>query len=208
MKEIIRLTAALTIICMVATALLTFVNDMTKGPIAAAQAQYKAEALKEVLPAFDNDPFADALILTTSDGTFTLLPATKDGKTVGIAISGYTTQGFSGKIEVMVGFDTAQKVTRIMVTKHAETPGLGTKVCNRKKQKSIDTLFSDNTDEGPVPNVFLDQFNKRTLVELTANNMPYDSISGATVSSVAMVDALQRIAHEYLTYTKTKGVSQ
>lgn len=197
MKETIRLTGALTLICIVATALLAWVNDLTKAPIAAAAALQRAEALEAVLPPFDNDPFADAITLPTEDGEFQLLPGRKAGELVGIAISGYTTQGFSGRIDVMVGFDIAKKIRLVMVSKHAETPGLGTKVCDRTAQKTIFTLFEEKKSSGPVPNIFLDQFNGMG-VDAAATVTNYDTISGATVSSNALVDAIKRIANEYI----------
>ncbi len=206
MKETIRLTAALTIICMIATVLLTYVNDLTKEPIAKAQALQKAKALKQILPPFDNNPFDDAITLKTSDGEFKILPGKQNNKIISVVISGYTMQGFSGKIEAMVGFDKNQNITNIIITKHAETPGLGTKVCNRKEQKTLNSLFSNKKITGIVPNKFLDQFNGRNLVTLTnKDKIKFDAISGATVSSKAVVDAVSRIATEYLKYINKIG---
>ena len=218
MKQILNLTLSLTIIAMVATALLSVVNDMTKGPIAAAEAIQKAKALKAILPTFDNDPFKTSVALKQKEknSNFQLLKATKDGKLVGYAISGYTMKGFSGKIEAMVGFTPKGIITKVMVTKHTETPGLGTKVCDRKVQKTIKTIMAGKKQAGLAPSIFLDKYDgvsaklasqvklKGQLVVSTGEKEILDAISGATVSSTAMSDAVNRICSEFIKFQKEK----
>jgi len=216
MKQILNLTLSLTIIAMVATALLSIVNDMTKAPIAKAEAVQKAQALKAILPQFDNDPFKDSQVLKQPDGEFQLLKATNGGKLVGYAISGYTLKGFSGKIEAMVGFTTQGNITKVMVTKHGETPGLGTKVCDRKVQKTIKTIMSGEKQDGLAPSIFLDQYDgvsaqlaakvklKGQLIVGKDKKSTLDAISGATVSSTAMSDAVNRICSAFVKFQKGK----
>lgn len=218
MKQILNLTLSLTIIAMVATALLSIVNDMTKGPIAKAEAIQKAQALKAILPEFDNDPFETSVSLKQKekDSEFQLLKATKGDKLVGYAISGYTMKGFSGKIEAMVGFTPRGIITKVMVTKHTETPGLGTKVCDRKVQKTIKTIMSGEKQTGLAPSLFLDQYDgvsaklaaqvklKGQLVVGEDKKETLDAISGATVSSTAMSDAVNRICSEFVKFQKGK----
>ena len=216
MKQILNLTLSLTIIAMVATALLSVVNDMTKGPIAKAEAIQKAQALKAILPTFDNDPFKTSETLKQVDGEFQLLKATDGEKLVGYAISGYTTKGFSGKIEVMVGFTPEGIITKVMVTKHTETPGLGTKVCDRKVQKTIVTIMEGKEQTGLAPSIFLDQYDgvsaklasqvklKGQLIVGKDTKSTLDAISGATVSSTAMSDAVNRICAAFVKYQKEK----
>ncbi len=47
---------ALFVITLVAGLSLGYVNDLTKGPKAKAKLERKVNALKRVLPAFDNNP--------------------------------------------------------------------------------------------------------------------------------------------------------
>jgi electron transport complex protein RnfG len=216
MKQILNLTLSLTIIAMVATALLSIVNDMTEGPIAKAEAVQQASALKAILPDFDNDPFQGKKKIEVQGGEFQLLTATQSGKVVGYAILGFTDKGFSGRIEAMVGFKPNGEITKVMVTKHAETPGLGTKVCDRKVQKTIKTILSGEKQTGLAPSIFLDQYDgvsakkaatvklKEVLVEKGGKKSTLDAISGATVSSTAMSDAVNRICTEFIKFQKEK----
>ena len=49
----------LTGVTAISVALLAYVNELTKGPIAEANAKTLNEALKEVLPEFTNNPVAE-----------------------------------------------------------------------------------------------------------------------------------------------------
>ena len=56
---------SLLFICLVAAGLLAKVNDMTKEPIADAKALKLEEAIKEVVPAFDNNPVSESYKVAT-----------------------------------------------------------------------------------------------------------------------------------------------
>mgnify|MGYP006962064294 FL=1 len=59
---------SLTIICLVAGAILAGVNMYTTGPIAASKAAALEAAIKAVTPEFDNKPSEDAYMGVTGDG--------------------------------------------------------------------------------------------------------------------------------------------
>ena len=102
---------SLTIICVVAGAILAGVNMYTTGPIAATKAAALEAAIKAVTPAFDNKPTEDAYMAVTTDGdSLKIYPAMKDGKLVGAAVESNTQKGFSGEIKVIVGFDAEGKL--------------------------------------------------------------------------------------------------
>lgn len=115
---------SLTIICVVAGAILAGVNMYTTGPIAATKAAALEAAIKAVTPDFDNKPTEQAYMAVTADGdSLKIYPATKDGKFVGAAVESNTKKGFSGEIKVIVGFDAEGKLLNYSVLQHAETPG-------------------------------------------------------------------------------------
>ena len=59
----------LTGVTAVSVALLAYVNELTKGPIAEANAKTLNEALKKVLPEFTNNPVAESdTIFSEKDG--------------------------------------------------------------------------------------------------------------------------------------------
>ena len=72
----------LTGVTAISVALLAYVNELTKGPIAEANAKTLNEALKKVLPEFTNNPVAESdTIFSEKDGKknvdFIVYPAKK-----------------------------------------------------------------------------------------------------------------------------------
>ena len=94
-------------ICVLVSGILAVVNKVTTAPIAEAEMRAKVEAIRAVAPAFDNNPFAEKLMVLPEGETdsLTVYPAKKGSALVGFAIESYTQKGFSGLIRVMVGFD-------------------------------------------------------------------------------------------------------
>lgn len=91
-------------ICVLVSGILAVVNKVTTAPIAEAEMRAKVEAIRAVAPAFDNNPFAEKLMVLPEGETdsLTVYPAKKGGSLVGFAIESYTQKGFSGLIRVMV----------------------------------------------------------------------------------------------------------
>ena len=52
-------------ITIIAGAALGFINDVTEGPIAKAKLERKVNALKQVLPEFDNNPVESPIFKTS-----------------------------------------------------------------------------------------------------------------------------------------------
>lgn len=179
---------SLTIICVVAGAILAGVNMYTTGPIAATKAAALETAIKEVTPAFDNKPTEDAYMAVTTDGdSLKIYPATKDGKFVGAAVESNTKNGFSGEIKVIVGFDAEGKLFNYSVLQHAETPGLGSKMqewfsMDKNKQSVLGRQLADGElkvakDGGDVDAITAATITSRAF--LNAVNRAYSAFSGA-----------------------------
>ena len=78
---------SLTIICVVASAILASVNQLTAGPIAASKAASLEAAIKEVVPDFDNKPTEEAYMAATSDwDSLRIYPDKKGGELVVVAV--------------------------------------------------------------------------------------------------------------------------
>ena len=104
--------------------ILAVVNKVTTAPIAEAEMRAKVEAIRAVAPAFDNNPFAEKLMVLPEGETdsLTVYPAKKGSALVGFAIESYTQKGFSGLIRVMVGFDAEGRLVDFSVLQHSESP--------------------------------------------------------------------------------------
>ena len=126
-STLVNMTAVLFGITLVASAGVGAVNMITAEPIAQAEQAAKVEALKVVLPPFDQTvPEA----LTIDDMPITVYTATKGGQVAGYAVESMTKNGFGGAISMMVGFTPDGEVINVNVLKQAETPGLGTKMAD------------------------------------------------------------------------------
>ena len=76
----------LTGITAICVALLAYVNELTKEPIAAANAKTLSDAVKAVVPGFTNDPIADKKTQEVNGVTYAIYPASKDGEFLGAAV--------------------------------------------------------------------------------------------------------------------------
>ena len=96
----------LTGVTAISVALLAYVNELTKGPIAEANAKTLNEALKEVLPEFTNNPVAECdTMFSEKDGKkivdFIIYPAKNGDQWVGTAVEAKS-MGFGGELKVLV----------------------------------------------------------------------------------------------------------
>ena len=183
---------SLSIICLAAALLLAQVNKMTAKPIAEAKALKLQTAIGQVVPEFDNDPIAESYMIASEGGDSLLVyPATKDGEVVGFAISS-SSSGFSGEIQIMIGFDMDDKIVNYEILQHAETPGLGSKMgewfkdmeSNSKsiigRDMSLGTLAVTN-DGGSVDAITASTITSRAF--LNAVNKAYIAYSGSKLDS-------------------------
>lgn len=172
-----NMTATLLIITLVASAALGLVYQSTKDPIAAAQQAKINNAIKAVLPEFDNQPSSEAYAVNVDGGELTFYPATKEGQKVGTAVKTFSDNGFAGRIELMVGFLPDGTINKIAVVSHKETPGLGDKMEPKKSNFSVQF-------EGKNPESF------RLKVKKDGGDV--DAITASTISSRAYCDAVTR----------------
>ena len=99
----------LTGVTAISVALLAYVNELTKGPIAEANAKTLNEALKKVLPEFTNNPVAESdTIFSEKDGKkivdFIVYPAKNGEELVGTAVEAKL-MAFGGELQVLVGLN-------------------------------------------------------------------------------------------------------
>ena len=171
-----NMLTSLTLITCLASAGLGFVYELTKAPIEQSILNKKIEAIKQVVPEFNNNPYEEMLKLPTGEGdSLDVYIAKMDSDVVGYAISTYTKDGFSGDILLMAGFDVSGSIFNITVLEHKETPGLGTKMAEPD---------------------FKDQFKNinpaEIVMKVKKDGGQIDAITSATISSRAFCDAVQR----------------
>ena len=174
---------ALTVITFVASSALGAVYSITREPIAAAMLAKKNNAIKEVIPDFNNTPSEEVYKIAVDGDTLYFYPGKMDGELVGTAVETFTKSGFSGEIRVMVGLLPDGTINDVTVLKHEETPGLGDKMEKKKSDWS-------NQFMGKNPA----QFN----VAVTKDGGEIDAITASTISSRAFCEAVTRAYRNYM----------
>ncbi len=168
---------ALLVITFVASASLGGIYELTKEPIAAAKLEKKNNAIRQVIPEFDNSPTADVYKKAVDGDTLYFYPGMKGDEPVGTAVETFTNLGFSGEIKVMVGFLPDGTINDVAVLEHKETPGLGDKMERKKSEWSVQF-------QGKNPETF------RLSVKKDGGDV--DAITASTISSRAFCDAVAR----------------
>lgn len=100
------------------------------------------------------------------------------GNTVGYVIT-VTQKGYGGNMQVMVGINEDGKVSGVSILSHSETPGLGAKTA----EEGFLSQFTGLSDEAEVGDEI-------------------DGITGATVSSRAVTEAVNNAIDEYKEISK------
>lgn len=211
-----KLGAFLGIVAAVASGLLSLVYSSTAEAISINLQKKTNEALKNVLPAFDNVPSAETVKLDSPKGwPVTFYIAREGGNVVGYAGEVITPEGFSGDVTVMVGLNVDGSVRKVIVTRQNETPGLGTAITDRKLKKTIVDLIKGSTELiGLPPNRFLDQYDNKkasgTVWAVVKDGGDVDAKTGATITSRAVCGAVYAVSQTAVDHLDelSKGAEQ
>ena len=190
----------LTGVTAISVALLAYVNELTKGPIAEANAKTLNEALKQVLPEFTNNPVGESdTIFSEKDGKkvvdFIVYPAKKGEEWVGSAVESKA-MGFGGELKVLVGFDAEGKIYNYSLLAHAETPGLGSKAADWFKEGNKGSIKGMSPGEGEL--------------KVSKDGGQVDAITASTITSRAFLNAVNAAYEAYKTgeVNTVSGASQ
>ncbi len=175
-------------VCAVATALMAAAKLLTDEPIAAAKTNKTLAGLKVVLNGIDynNNPAEESVTLDDK----TVYIAKKDGKVAAYAMQAKTAIGYGGEVDGLLSFTADGKIRTFIITKHNETPGIGTKVTDRTRVKTITDVITCKPEDPSLPgNAVLDSFaGKQAAGEVKWTKADVHFVSGATVSSAAVTD--------------------
>ena len=120
MKKTAGLVASLTVIAGVCSAVLAYVDTITRGPIAEMQIKKANMAAQAVMPEGVTE-------IVERNGIY--LGKDASGKVAGYAVTGSDSGGYGGDIVLMVGFKADCKtIVCYKALQSNETPGLGTKL--------------------------------------------------------------------------------
>ncbi len=127
------------------------------------------------------------------DGTIYYEALDKNGTLIGwgVPLSG---KGYGGTIRLLAGVDVSGVITGVKVLEHSETPGLGSKI-NEKGYKQTESAFLRQFAGKKIADIVL-------VKGATANNI--QAITGATISSRAVVDGVRKGVEEFIAARKER----
>jgi Na+-translocating ferredoxin:NAD+ oxidoreductase subunit G len=178
-----EMVLTLLVVSIFASIALAGVYLVTLEPIKAAKSAKINEAIKKVVPAFDNNPGTEVYKMVADGDTLRLYPARMGGKLVGTAIETFTNKGFAGHFTLMVGLLPDGTIKSVEVLTHKETPGLGDKM--EKSKSNFSVQF-----EGKNPKTF------KMMVKKDGGDV--DAITASTITSRAFTDAVNRAYNAYI----------
>ncbi|MGN1002713.1 MAG: FMN-binding protein [Oscillospiraceae bacterium] len=152
----------LMLICLVMSAILACTNFVTEPIISEGEAQRAEQARIAALPAADGFTLMDIELPEGSTVTEVYKATNGAGYVFMIATTGY---GDKGSLQIICSIDADGKIVSTDTLAHDETPGLGTRVTEdafRSQFPGVDSSMSG-----------------------------VDTISGATISSTAYVNAIK-----------------
>ena len=197
-----RAAAILTAITLLAGLALGGVNTLTRDAIEQQALAANMASYASVVPAAESFGYDDAVSAKLSEldspyggGAFgkvaineVVIGTDASGNMVGCAVNVTTADGFEGNITLSVGFDMEGTIQSIAFTELSETPGMGMRV----------------DEDG-----FKAQFADRNVAAFTLNksggstaDSEIDSISGASTTSGAVVNAVNAAIDFYANYVQ------
>lgn len=171
-KGVLRCALILFVITAVIAALLAATNALTEDVIAQNSVKAENNALKSVMPEADTfTAVSDEVAQRFSVNK--IYDATRQGEHLGYCIR-LSVGGYGGEIVCIVGVGADGKVTGTSIISHSETPGLGANIAGDQ---------------------FRDQFvgqGRVSVVKAGAADGQINAVSGATISSRAMTEAVNQ----------------
>lgn len=203
MKSMLKEAAILFVITLISGCLLGLVYDVTKEPIAEAQAKAKEEACKEVFS--DAASFSPREDITSKAATKTVTDAgylvtinevsealDADGTLLGYVITVTDHEGYGGDIQFSIGIRNDGTVNGISFLSISETAGLGMKADPVLKEqfagKNAERFSYSKTGAGTPEQI--------------------DAISGATITTSAVVNGVNAGLEYIRTLQEGEGANE
>ena len=187
-SKVFKNCLALLLITLVAGFALAVVNEITAKPISEAENKAKMAAYESVFSGVEFEDIKaenDSAPVQNASVDDVLRAVDKNGNTVGYVMSATSASGYGGDVKIAIGISAADdKITGFKVLSHSETAGLGAKC----------------TEDD-----FQNQFAGKSAGKLSyvknaaASDSEIDAISGATITSSAVTDAVNAATHFYST---------
>ena len=190
MRSILKSAAALGLVAVIGTSLLTGVDALTADRIAAQERRVILEQLGQIIPReYDNSLLEDRIVFNDDDHfpkgqLVTAYRARLNKQPVAVVLKFNAVNGYNGNISLLAGINFDGTLRGVRVISHKETPGLGDAI-EVEKSNWINS-FEGKSLKRPEP----------ALWTVKRDGGSFDQFTGATITPRAVVDAV-RLALEY-----------
>lgn len=180
MRDIVKPTIVLFLISAIVTMALALTNYATKEAIAQQTKIQEESARKEVFPeaeTFEEIENINSILGTTDAEKLVkeVFSCLKNGEVIG-RVYLVESNGYGGVISMSVGIDNSGKINGVKIISLSETPGLGSKV----QEEPFISQFVGITPKQAL-----------TVVKSGSKDEEINAVSGATISSKAVVKGIQ-----------------
>lgn len=180
MREMVKTTIPLFVICFFVALCLAFVNSCTKATIVERNNENAQEQRKQVMSEAKSFTEISGWEDKDQSGIIKEAYAGYDGeKLVGYVFSAYP-KGYGGEIKVTVGVGFDKKILGVRIGDNKETPGLGA--------KASEEVFYGQYAQKDIEKPF------RVVKGTPTDENEIQAISGATISSNAVTNAVSACA--------------
>lgn len=152
--------------------ILSMVYSITQPRILENERKKEEESLKIIMPEIKS--------FTREKDSFLVYSDEEKKKLIGYIFK-IEAKGYGGRVKCNIGIDLNGKIAGIVVASHSETPGLGSRIEEKKK--------------GEVEPYYLIQFKNLALEQLDFENVK--AITGATISSTAVLKCAQQAFEKF-----------
>lgn len=180
MRDMIKPTVSLLVICFVVAFCLALVNSITKDTIIQRAAEDAEQKRKMVLQEAESFEKVDGWQDKDESGLIREAYAAYLGEELLGYVFSASPKGYGGEIKVTVGVSKNNKLSGVQIGDNNETPGLGT--------KTADAGFTGQYSDKDIQKEF------RIVKSSPQGENDIQAISGATISSKAVTSAVQASA--------------
>lgn len=179
MNELVKMFLVLTLICIASAVALTALNEgLAQQIFLQEEVNLRGPAVHDIFPGAPNDPMADAFTKTIGGQDWRLYPVIENGRITAVAMETVGPGGYGGNVSVVTGIDVEDsRIAGVRVTKHSETPGIGTRVADPSYLRTYKGRDVQSTN-----------------FTLQPAGGDVESVSGATRTSTAVVSGVRQAA--------------
>ncbi|PKO26185.1 MAG: electron transport complex subunit RsxG [Betaproteobacteria bacterium HGW-Betaproteobacteria-8] len=191
-KHAVKTAFIMIIFTIVGTAMLAYIYNLTKTPIAESEAKARMALFRQIVPdnMHDNELLQDVIEIPANEmlgNKFAshVYRARLDGKPMAVILEAIAPDGYSGDIKLLVAIRVDGTIAGVRVLAHKETPGLG---------DYIDITHS----------AWIKQFDGHSLSSRAAelwkvkkDGGQFDYMVGATITPRAVIKAVHKVLEYY-----------